>query len=73
MAAERLVIIDATWVETNMAPLRGWGARGERLIGKAPPGLAPGVFFAQHGKRCRPRPQRFPGSHCLWKTPPNAP
>lgn len=34
----RLVFIDETWVKTNMAPLRGWGRRGERLIGKAPHG-----------------------------------
>jgi transposase len=32
----RLVFIDETWTKTNMAPLRGWTARGERLIGKAP-------------------------------------
>ena len=34
----RLVFLDETWVKTNMAPLRGWGARGRRLIGKAPHG-----------------------------------
>lgn len=34
----RLVFIDETWVKTNMAPLRGWGPRGARLIGKAPHG-----------------------------------
>ena len=34
----RLVFIDETWVKTNMAPLRGWGRRGERLIGRAPHG-----------------------------------
>ncbi|MGB0904136.1 MAG: IS630 family transposase, partial [Mangrovicoccus sp.] len=32
----RLVFIDETWVKTNMAPLRGWGPRGERLPGAAP-------------------------------------
>jgi len=32
------VFIDETWVKTNMAPLRGWGTRGERLVGKAPHG-----------------------------------
>lgn len=26
------------WVKTNMAPLRGWGARGKRLIAHAPYG-----------------------------------
>lgn len=34
----RLVFIDETWAKTNMAPLRGWGRRGQRLIGKAPHG-----------------------------------
>ncbi|MHB1205994.1 MAG: IS630 family transposase [Rhodospirillaceae bacterium] len=34
----RLVFIDETWVKTNMAPLRGWGPRGSRLIGHAPYG-----------------------------------
>lgn len=35
---KRLVFIDETWAKTNMAPLRGWGPRGQRLIGKAPRG-----------------------------------
>ena len=34
IAPERLVFIDETWTKTNMAPLRGWALRGERLIGK---------------------------------------
>lgn len=34
----RLVFIDETWAKTNMAPLRGWAPRGQRLIGKAPHG-----------------------------------
>ena len=34
----RLVFIDETWAKSNMAPLRGWAPRGERLIGRAPPG-----------------------------------
>ena len=34
----RLVFIDETWTKTNMAPLRGWNARGARLPGKAPHG-----------------------------------
>ena len=34
----RLVFIDETWTKTNMAPLRGWGPRGERLPAKAPYG-----------------------------------
>lgn len=30
------MFIDETWTKTNMAPLRGWAPRGERLMGKAP-------------------------------------
>ena len=33
---QRLVFIDETWTKTNMAPLRGWGRRGERVKAKAP-------------------------------------
>ena len=32
------MFIDETWVKTNMAPLRGWGAKGKRLRGFAPHG-----------------------------------
>ena len=38
IAPTRLVFIDETWVKTNMAPLRGWGARGRRLKAYAPHG-----------------------------------
>lgn len=34
----RLVFIDETWSKTNMAPLRGWAPRGERLLAKVPHG-----------------------------------
>ena len=34
----RLVFIDETWTKTNMAPLRGWAPRGERLPAKVPHG-----------------------------------
>jgi transposase len=34
----RLVFIDETWTKTNMAPLRGWGTRGERLRAFVPHG-----------------------------------
>jgi transposase len=34
----RLVFIDETWAKTNMAPIRGWGAKGARLKAKAPHG-----------------------------------
>ena len=32
----RLVFIDETWTKDNMAPLRGWGPRGERVRATAP-------------------------------------
>jgi len=32
----RVFFIDETWIKTNMAPLRGWGAKGKRLYGEAP-------------------------------------
>ena len=35
---ERLVFIDETWTKTNMAPLRGWAPRGERLTAQVPHG-----------------------------------
>jgi transposase len=34
----RLVFIDETWIKTNMAPLRGWAPRGQRLPAKVPHG-----------------------------------
>ena len=33
---KRLVFIDETWMKTNMAPLRGWAPKGDRLPGAAP-------------------------------------
>jgi hypothetical protein len=35
---KRLVFLDETWVKTNMAPLRGWGPRGQRLKARVPHG-----------------------------------
>lgn len=32
----RLVFIDETWTKTNMAPLRGWAPKGQRLRAKVP-------------------------------------
>ena len=32
------MFIDETWVKTNMAPLRGWGPKGDRLRGFVPQG-----------------------------------
>jgi transposase len=32
------VFIDETWTKTNMAPLRGWAPRGQRLRAKVPCG-----------------------------------
>ncbi len=34
----RLVFLDETWTKTNMAPLRGWAPRGQRLKAKVPHG-----------------------------------
>lgn len=34
----RLVFIDETWARTNMAPLRGWSVRGQRLRDQVPHG-----------------------------------
>lgn len=34
----RLAFIDETWAKTNMAPLRGWFRRGQRLVAKVPHG-----------------------------------
>jgi transposase len=34
----RLVFIDETWASTNMTPIRGWGPRGKKLIGRVPHG-----------------------------------
>lgn len=36
IASSRLVFIDETWTKTNMAPLRGWAPRGQRLKAKVP-------------------------------------
>jgi putative transposase len=35
---KRLVFIDETWTKTNMAPVRGWSACGERLETAVPHG-----------------------------------
>jgi transposase len=34
----RLVFVDETWIKTNMAPLRGWGPRDQRLLQRTPHG-----------------------------------
>lgn len=33
-----MVFIDETWVKTNMAPLRGWSPKGQRLRARTPHG-----------------------------------
>jgi transposase len=64
----RLVFIDETWIKTNMAPLRGWGPKGERLRAFVPHGhwrtltflgalrcdrlTAPGVFDGPINGEC---------------------
>jgi transposase len=35
---ERLVFIDETWAKTNMAPIRGWCRKGQRLVARVPHG-----------------------------------
>lgn len=35
---DKLVFIDETWIKTNMAPIRGWGIKGDRLKSFAPDG-----------------------------------
>jgi len=35
---ERLVFLDETWTRTDMAALRGWAPRGQRLAAKVPHG-----------------------------------
>jgi transposase len=37
-APARLVFVDETWTKTNMAPLRGWAPKGQRLHAKVPYG-----------------------------------
>ncbi len=37
-AVEDGIGIDETWIKTNMAPLRRWGTRGQRIRGFAPHG-----------------------------------
>jgi transposase len=32
------VFIDETWIKTSMAPIRGWGPKGQRVRGYAPHG-----------------------------------
>jgi transposase len=41
----RLVFIDETWTKTNMAPLRGWNPRGQRLTAKVPQGRWTTMIF----------------------------
>ncbi len=67
---ERLVFIDETWTKTNMAPLRGWAPRGQRLIGQGsarpledhdfPGGIAPrpdrGAMASRRADRWRQLP-----------------
>lgn len=32
------MFVDETWASTNMAPVRGWGPRGKKLVGRVPHG-----------------------------------
>lgn len=47
----RLVFIDETWARTDMTPIRGWCARGQRLIAKIPQGRWKTLTFLA-GLRC---------------------
>jgi transposase len=38
LSTTRLVFIDETWIKTNMAPLRGWSQKGQRLHSRTPHG-----------------------------------
>ncbi len=59
---DRLVFIDETWVKTNMAPLRGWSRRGQRLPGYAPHGhWKTSTFLAALRKDGVTAPFVFPG------------
>src|SRR5258708_25226611 len=42
---ERLIFIDETWTRTDMAPLRGWAPRGQRLPTKVPHGRWKTITF----------------------------
>ena len=53
----RLVFVDETCAKTNMAPLRGWGSRGRRLVAKAPQGKWGTLTFLaalRHDRMTRP-------------------
>jgi hypothetical protein len=45
VAPGRLVFIDETWAKTNMAPLRGWAPKGQRLTTKVPQGRRKTLTF----------------------------
>ena len=55
LEADRPVFVDETWIKTDMAPLRGWADRGERLKGFAPHGS-----WAHHDLPRRATSQRNP-------------
>ena len=45
---KRLVFIDETWIKTSMAPLRGWGSRGQRLEARVPWALDNADLLSPH-------------------------
>lgn len=45
------MFIDETWAKTNMAPLRGWCRKGERLVARVPHGHWKTMTFLA-GLRC---------------------
>ena len=57
----RLVFSDETWTKTNMAPLRGWAPRGQRLKAKVPiAAMAAGALVLVLATR-ELSPSAFPG------------
>jgi hypothetical protein len=48
----RMVFIDESWAKTNMAPLRGWAPRGERLKAKDPMAITCARRRATSGRSC---------------------
>jgi transposase len=47
----RLIFVDETWAKTNMTRLRGWSAKGQRLVAKVPYGHWKTLTFIA-GLRC---------------------
>src|SRR6476659_5256544 len=55
----RLVFIDETWIKTSMAPLRGWGPKGDRVRGFVPRGHWRTLTFLGALRLRRPNQRRM--------------